>query len=318
MRISTKLKILLACLTSSTVLTVFFGVYPLNPICDCNSCHLQRKQSVTERSLSWSDDGHKLCILVPFRDRLEELLEFAPHIRTFLNRQRVRHVIIVVNQVDEHRFNRASLINVGFLESHGQCDYIAMHDVDLLPLNDELRYDYPEAGPFHVSAPELHPRYHYKTFVGGILLLTREHFQKVNGLSNKYWGWGLEDDEFYLRLKSANLTVTRPSGITTNARGTFKHVHDQKRRRRDMARVYNQSQVNRRRDWTTGLNNVQYRLLNSHAIIIDSASVIMLNVQLACNKTLTPWCDNVPTTSEVKPKIKTAVKKTPNNKPKPK
>lgn len=32
-------------------------------------------------------------------------------------------------------------------------------------------------------------------------MLTLKDFKFVNGLSNKYWGWGLEDDEFYLRLR---------------------------------------------------------------------------------------------------------------------
>lgn len=76
-------------------------------------------------------------------------------------------------QVDKFRFNRASLINVGFLEVKKDYDYVAMHDVDLLPTNDELSYSFPDKGPFHVSSPELHPRYHYPTFVGGILLVKR-------------------------------------------------------------------------------------------------------------------------------------------------
>ena len=78
------------------------------------------------------------------------------------------------------RFNRASLINIGFLESSYDCDYICMHDVDLLPVNPDLNYSYPQSGPFHMAAPELHPRYHYKTFVGGILLLNKEHFRLVS------------------------------------------------------------------------------------------------------------------------------------------
>lgn len=96
-----------------------------------------------------------------------------------------------------------------------------MHDVDLLPLNNNLHYDYPKDGPFHVAAPELHPKYHYKTFVGGILLVNREHFDMMNGMSNKYWGWGLEDDEFYVRIKDAKLAVTRPVNITTGVENTF-------------------------------------------------------------------------------------------------
>ena len=79
-----------------------------------------------------------------------------------------------------YRFNRASLINIGFIHSQSICDYIAMHDVDLLPLNMNLDYGYPVSGPYHVAAPELHPKYHYKTFVGGILLLTHEHYRKVS------------------------------------------------------------------------------------------------------------------------------------------
>lgn len=41
-------------------------------------------------------------------------------------------------------------------------------------------------------------------------------------MSNKYWGWGLEDDEFYVRLKEANLKVYRPQNILTGSQNTFK------------------------------------------------------------------------------------------------
>ena len=79
------------------------------------------------------------------------------------------------------RFNRASLLNIGFLEARkNNCDYIAMHDVDLLPLNKDLYYGFPEKGPFHVSAPFLHPKYHYATFVGGILMMSLAQFERVS------------------------------------------------------------------------------------------------------------------------------------------
>lgn len=53
----------------------------------------------------------------------------------------------------------------------------------------------------------------------------REHFLLVNGMSNKYWGWGLEDDEFYVRLKEAGLNVTRPQNLSTDVQSTFKWVN---------------------------------------------------------------------------------------------
>lgn len=78
-------------------------------------------------------------------------------------------------QYDLYRFNRGSLINAGFKysTSNSNCSYIAMHDVDLLPLNDNISYAYPGNIAFHVASPNLHPRYHYQTFIGGILIMNK-------------------------------------------------------------------------------------------------------------------------------------------------
>lgn len=257
----------------------------------------QLKRTIDETGGHRKSSQHRLAILVPFRDRFDELLIFAPHMQKFLAKQNLDYHIFVLNQVlmmaeinvplrniilnnrqgpvpflgylvllnishvsrvflqvDRYRFNRASLINVGFLETEKEFDYIAMHDVDLLPMNDQLSYAFPSVGPHHISSPDLHPRYHYFTFIGGILLIKRyvytsccetscrsvyprsrpsppinifyvfyrEHFLQVNGMSNKYWGWGLEDDEFYVRLKEAGLSISRPQNVSTEAHNTFK------------------------------------------------------------------------------------------------
>lgn len=143
---------------------------------------------------------HRLAVLVPFRERFEELLQFAPYMQKFLDKQNIDYRIFILNQVrffsckyyknyssmktilynfslflqvDKFRFNRASLMNAGFHHVQKNYDYIAMHDVDLLPQNDQLLYSYPEKAPLHISSPQLHPRYHYPTFVGGILLINR-------------------------------------------------------------------------------------------------------------------------------------------------
>lgn len=234
---------------------------------------------------------YKLAVLVPFRGRFEELLIFAPYIHKFLNNQHVNHTIFILNQIDGYRFNRASLINVGYLHTKDNYDYIAMHDVDLLPLNTNLSYAYPKQQPFHIAAPHLHPRYHYEKFVGGILLVNRDHFGLVNGMSNKYWGWGLEDDEFFVRLRDANLNVTRPENIMTGTDNTFKHIHDRHHRKRDTIKCYNQREVTRRRDRQTGLHNVNYTIHSIKEMTIDSAPLIVLNIELICDHKLTPWCN---------------------------
>lgn len=254
-----------------------------------NSCP-ETNQLQSYDDSSWG--VHRLAVIVPFRDRFEELLQFAPHIHNFLNAQKIRHVIYIINQCDKLRFNRASLINVGHLISRKDCDYLAMHDVDLLPLNPQLSYAYPESGPFHVASPEFHPKYHYSTFVGGILLLTKEQFELVNGLSNRYWGWGLEDDEFFARMKEAKLNISRPQNINSGIHNTFRHLHDRSLRRRDTARLYNQKEATRKRDRVTGLADVKYTVMSSHHLTLDSAPIVLYNVKLICNLTLTPWCEN--------------------------
>lgn len=255
----------------------------------------RRKQSDdddVEDNLSWGP--HKLAVIVPFRERFEELMEFVPFMHKFFNMQKVRHHIYIVNQMDNFRFNRAALINIGFLQSKDSCDYMVMHDVDLLPRNRDLSYHYDKIvkGPHHIAAPEIHPRYHYKTFIGGILMLKREHYLEVNGMSNKFWGWGREDDEFYLRLKKVNLEISKPEGISTGPEDTFYHIHDSKKRKRDMVRVQNQKQEQFRKDLETGVDSVDYKLLSKQTLKVDGASCTILHVNLKCDKEVTPWCEH--------------------------
>ncbi|XP_054833240.1 beta-1,4-galactosyltransferase 7 isoform X2 [Eublepharis macularius] len=236
---------------------------------------------------SWGP--HRLAVLVPFRERFEELLAFVPHMHRFLSRKKIRHHIFILNQVDHYRFNRASLINVGFLESGNDTDYVAMHDVDLLPLNEELDYSFPATGPFHVASPELHPLYHYSTYVGGILLLTKQHYQMCNGMSNRFWGWGREDDEFYRRIKGAGLQLFRPSGITSGYK-TFQHLHDPAWRKRDQKRIASQKQEQFKVDHTGGLTNLQYRVESRTLLSVAGAPCTVLNILLECDPSETPWC----------------------------
>lgn len=59
----------------------------------------------TEKTMSTTvTERHKMAILVPFRDRFEELLEFVPYMHDFLNKQGTAHQIYVINQVDDFRF----------------------------------------------------------------------------------------------------------------------------------------------------------------------------------------------------------------------
>ncbi|KAJ8394025.1 hypothetical protein AAFF_G00053690 [Aldrovandia affinis] len=255
--------------------------------------HLPHQPCLLDRQAPTADDPswgpHKMALLVPFRERFEELLVFVPYMHSFLNKKKIRHKIFVINQMDHYRFNRASLINVGFLESGNDTDYIAMHDVDLLPQNEALDYGFPDQGPFHIASPELHPLYHYKTYVGGILLLTKQHYQMCNGMSNRFWGWGREDDEFYRRLRTAGLELFRPHGITTGYK-TFRHIHDPAWRKRDQKRVASQKQEQFKLDPDGGLTNLRYKVESRQELTISGAPCTIISLKLECDQNLTPWC----------------------------
>lgn len=238
--------------------------------------------------------GKTAAIVVPFRDRFDELEYFIPHMSTYLASKSIQHHIYIVNQVDSLRFNRAALINVGFLVSARTADYMIMHDIDLLPLNERLDYSYPPAsGPNHVSASGLHPEYDYSTFIGGILSIRKEHFIRTNGMSNRYWGWGKEDDEFALRLKEANFTVNRPNRLSaqflSGRKYTFKDLHGE-RRHRDKKKFPKQKQEALKRD-NTGLSNLQYRIESMRQLtFLGQFSCTVVDVVLFCNRLDTHWC----------------------------
>ncbi|KAK0407230.1 hypothetical protein QR680_019090 [Steinernema hermaphroditum] len=239
--------------------------------------------------------GHRLCVVIPYRNRWPELQELAPHLHQFLEEQHVEHRFVVMNQTDAYRFNRASLVNVGWYEADRLgCDFMAMHDVDLIPLNKKISYRWPGEGNVrHISAGKYHPikRYDYPKFIGGILMLTMADFKRVNGMSNKYWGWGMEDDEFYLRLKEAGLAekILRPTNLETDRTNTFRHVHS-KERKRDYAVVGNQKAMARRRDRVSGLNTLKYSIASRRILKIDSATLSVVNVKLECDRKWTSYC----------------------------
>lgn len=232
----------------------------------------------------------RLAILVPFRDRFDELLAFLPYMHQFLRDQDIGPFkFYVLNQSHKYRFNRGALANVGYTLAKSESDYIAIHDVDLIPLNNNLSYAYPDKGPYHLTSPKYHPNYNYDKYFGGILLIKNEHFQLVNGFSNRYFGWGLEDDEFYTRIKSARLPISRPTELKTDKNNTFLHLHYG--RKRDMARSREQAEALRYRDRVTGLSDLVYTLSAKHDLTLDNQyNCTIFNIELFCDAKQTPWC----------------------------
>ena len=89
------------------------------------------------------------------------------------------------------------------------CSMIALHDVDLLPIDDTLKYEHFGRHPYHLIPFWMHPVYYtYSKYIGGAIIISRESYRLINGFSNRFWGWGQEDDEFGVRIRAANLAVS--------------------------------------------------------------------------------------------------------------
>ncbi|KAM9224583.1 beta-1,4-galactosyltransferase 4 [Dugong dugon] len=204
----------------------------------------------------------RVAILIPHRNREKHLLYLLEHLHPFLQRQQMDYGIYVVNQAGNKKFNRAKLMNVGYLEAlkEENWDCFIFHDVDLVPEHDFNLYKC-EDQPKHlvVGRNSTGYRLHYKGYFGGVTALTREQFFKVNGFSNNYWGWGGEDDDLRLRVELHGMKIFRP-GPKVGKYTMISHTRD-RGNEVNIERMKLLHQVSR--VWKTdGLTSCSYKLLS--------------------------------------------------------
>nr|XP_033799335.1 beta-1,4-galactosyltransferase 4 isoform X3 [Geotrypetes seraphini] len=146
----------------------------------------------------------RVAILIPYRNREKHLLYLLKHLHPFLQRQQLDYAIYIIHQAGNGRFNRGKLLNVGYLEAlkEEKWDCFIFHDVDLLPENDFNVY-LCDNEPKHlvVGRNVTGYRLRYQGYFGGVTAMTGDQFDKVNGFSNNYWGWGGEDDDLRVRIQ---------------------------------------------------------------------------------------------------------------------
>ena len=158
---------------------------------------------------------HKLGVIVPYRDRFQQLKQFLKVVPPYLDQQNLQYEIIVAEQADKESFNRGALLNAGFLEAKRlECDYVVFHDVDLLPRYVDYRYsDVPLELVGKIIDPSFEEAFQIKVsdlsddYFGGVTMFPVEDFEKINGYSNKYTGWGFEDDDLLLRCREAQIPL---------------------------------------------------------------------------------------------------------------
>ncbi|CAG2106994.1 unnamed protein product [Medioppia subpectinata] len=154
----------------------------------------------------------RVAIIVPFRDRWTHLWLFVQHLHPFLVSQRIDYQIFIVEQTDSKPFNRGKLFNIGFREAMKMDSFCCLifHDIDVLPIDRRQLYSCSHT-PRHMCSALDKFRYVliYPDLLGGVVAIRTDQYREANGYSNRFEGWGAEDDDFYNRIKARGLVLRR-------------------------------------------------------------------------------------------------------------
>uniref|UniRef100_UPI00398EAD0E beta-1,4-galactosyltransferase 2 isoform X2 n=1 Tax=Pristiophorus japonicus TaxID=55135 RepID=UPI00398EAD0E len=162
----------------------------------------------------------RVAIIIPFRHREHHLKFWLHYLHPILHRQKINYGIYIINQQGEGMFNRAKLLNIGYMEvlKDEAYDCFVFSDVDLVPMDDRNLYHcYDQPRHFAIAMDKFGFRLPYSGYFGGVSGLSKEQFLKINGFPNEYWGWGGEDDDIYNRftkIQNTKITMKR-DGINT-------------------------------------------------------------------------------------------------------
>lgn len=166
------------------------------------------------KSFEIDENKHiNIAIIIPYRNRKSHLNRFFNHI-SHLDSHSVLYDIYVIEQDNNEKFNRGLLLNIGYISARKVKNYdrYIFHDVDSYP--DQVLFS--QYGLFvdktlHYASPYLGYKYNYERFVGGVIGISGVNFEKINGFSTIFFGWGGEDDSLYTRMAVNSIPLYRPS-----------------------------------------------------------------------------------------------------------
>lgn len=208
-----------------------------------------------------------LAIIVPYRDREEHLKQFIPYMKNYLTRKGFTFDFYVIEQTQGKTWNKGIIYNAGFLKASKDNNYknYCFHDIDLLPVNVDYSF---ASVPTHISSeveqlgwryPPIINGFEYPDIFGGIILFTKEDYEKINGFSNEYWGWGGEDDDLLFRVRRKGMKESRR---VPGAARSLKHERSlDKERYMKNIETLNNTRAGAKNPDEDGLNNVNYKIL---------------------------------------------------------
>ena len=202
---------------------------------------------------------YKIAIIVPYRNNSDNVRKihldaFYAHMTKFLNGHRYK-IFVIEQSNDNCRFNRGMLLNIGILLSKGY-DIKITHDVDLLPRPDILNYYLIKCKyPIHI-AWQWKTKYTFNEYFGGVVSLSDEIAEEINGYPNTFWGWGGEDDALYNRIAETKKKILRP--IT----GQIEDIEHEGPTKQTINQQKKENIIADLKNWKKdGLNSVKYNII---------------------------------------------------------
>jgi hypothetical protein len=210
-------------------------------------------------------------IFIPYRNRRAHLDYWLTHTAPLLY---PNTRIVIVEQAGNKAFNRGKLLNVGFARYTSDTKYIMTHDVDINPNVKALSEFYNQS----VADNEVLGIYtSYCETLGGIVKLTPNTINLINGFPNDYWGWGCEDRALYNRCLHYNIKIKKnilnnmPS--RTDYFTIFNDVDDRVLLDLNTRTQYEyheflklDASIQRKRIQGSGLSTLKYKLVNNLVI----------------------------------------------------
>ncbi|XP_041845509.1 beta-1,4-galactosyltransferase 1 [Melanotaenia boesemani] len=218
----------------------------------------------------------KVAIIIPFRNRDEHLKFWLHYLHPILQRQQLDYGVYIINQEGDETFNRAKLLNVGYVEALKEYDYdcFVFSDVDLIPMDDRNIYRcFQQPRHLSVSMDKFGYRLPYNQYFGGVSSMSKDQYLKINGFPNNYWGWGGEDDDIYNRLSFRGMSISRPDGEVGKCRMIR---HDRDRQNDPNPQRFDRIAHTRDTMDKDGLNTLTYQLVSVEKL--DLYTKITVNV----------------------------------------
>ena len=220
----------------------------------------------------------KLAIVVPYRNRKEHLDKFLPAMESCSFLDGIDYEILIVEQEEGKPFNRGKILNVGAVYSKNSA-YYCFHDVDMLPISSDYSY---VSAPTHLAseAEQFGFKLPYNGYFGGVTLFDKHSFNRINGYSNDYWGWGAEDDDVMFRCIAKGIRPARKTGrysSLSHERVIAQDLYNENLRKFfDFKNAPNLEFINQRID-SDGLNTLSYEIIEEKKLG-DKVTLIRVSI----------------------------------------